>query len=344
MGSFFSTLDGPEDPPKDEARHVAVHPLPAAPHPIRAPLAPGLHFDIPAEVYHADPCIEPSLSSSLAHKLVIETPRHAWFAHPRLNLGLEPKEPTPAMALGSVVHEMVLGRGGGIEIIDADDWRTKAAKEARDEATRSDKTAILLKTAVIAEAIRDAVLQALAETPDAADFMHPDARSEVVGIWRDIGGPLCRIMIDRLSPEGVVYDLKISGLGLDDLSLSRQLEDGYACRSAFYLRGLSQIAPEIAGKLKYRWIFAESSAPFAVRIVEADARAIELGDRQAALGIATWDRCLRLNQWPGWPRRVSRIGMGAWAESRITDREQSGTLIDHLPLALAGRTFQDAAE
>ena len=312
--------------------------------PALAYLAPGLHLDVLAERYHADPCSEPSLSSSIAHTLITETPRHAWFKHPRLNTMLEPRDPTPAMALGSIVHEMVMGRGGGIEVLDFDDWRTKAAKEARATATAAGKTAVLLKTMVDAEAIRDAALQCIEETSEAADFMHPEARSEVVGIWRDLGGPLCRIMVDRLSPEGVVYDLKITGQGMDDVAIGRQLEDGYACRAAFYLRGLSHLDPAMASRFRYRWIFVESSAPYAARIVEADARTIELGDRQAALGIATWDRCLRLGQWPGWPRGVARLGMGTWAENRILEREQSDNLIDRLPLALSGKSFRDAAE
>lgn len=304
--------------------------------PVSTFLSEGLHTDVPAERYHADPCSEPSLSSSIAHMLVTETPRHAWFAHPRLNTMMEAREPTSAMALGSIVHEMVLGRGGGIEVVDADDWRTKAAKEARAAATAAGKTAVLLKTMVDAETIRDAIMHCLEETPEASDFEHPDARSEIVGVWRDIGGPMCRIMVDRLSPEGVIYDLKITGKGLDNLSLSRQLEDGYACRAAFYLRGLSRIAPDMAGLLRYRWIFAEATPPHAVRIVEADQRTIELGDREAALGIATWDRCLRLGQWPGWPRGVAKIGMGAWTEARITEHEQTVPWLDTLPLALSG--------
>lgn len=306
-----------------------------------APLGPGLHLDVPAERYHADPCAEPSLSSSIAHTLVIETPRHAWFSHPRLNPAFEASEPNAAMAIGKVAHEMILGRGGGIVVVEADDWRTNKAKDARTAAESTGKTAVLRKTMAEAERIREAVLLCIRETPEAVDFYHADAHSEVVGIWRDIGGPMCRIMVDRLSPEGVVYDLKITARGLDDVALGRALEDGYACRGAFYIRGLERIDPAMAGRFRYRWIFAESTAPYAVRIVEADARTLALGDRQAALGIATWQRCLTTNTWPGWPRRVAQIGMGTWADARIAGREAVSTFPEPLALALSAGTAAD---
>jgi hypothetical protein len=45
---------------------------------------PGYHR-INAEKYHADPCVVPSLSSSIAKILLRESARKAWFSHPRLN-------------------------------------------------------------------------------------------------------------------------------------------------------------------------------------------------------------------------------------------------------------------
>lgn len=306
---------------------------------ISAPLAIGLHLDIPAERYHGDPCAIPSLSSSIAETIVFRTPRHAQHGHPRLNPDFQPDEGNAAMALGSVAHELILGRGGGIEIVDAEDWRTKAAKEARQAATDAGRTAVLVGTMTDAERIRDAAVAELRARPDCADFFDEGARSEVVGIWHDIGGALCRMMIDRLTPSGTIYDLKVSGRGLDDRALANSMEDGYGLRAAFYLRGAAALHPEMAGRLRYRWIFVESKPPHAVRVVTADARTLALGDRTAALGIEKWRRCLATGDWPSYPRQVEVIGVNDWAEKRVLEREEVDadanrmTVSDHAPPA-----------
>ena len=49
---------------------------------------------MPARDYHADPGETPTLSASIAKRIVNESPLHAWLKHPRLG-GL-PDEPTTA--------------------------------------------------------------------------------------------------------------------------------------------------------------------------------------------------------------------------------------------------------
>src|SRR3979411_2799004 len=87
----------------------------------RAPgsrLPVGLHFDVQAADYHADPCERPSLSSSIAKILIEKTPRHAWTAHPWLNPNFVPKQDSK-FDLGSAVHELMLGKGVGYTVIEA---------------------------------------------------------------------------------------------------------------------------------------------------------------------------------------------------------------------------------
>ena len=62
--------------------------------------------------------------------------------HPRLG-GMRLESSSAAQVLGSVVHAMVLGAGRQWHVIDADDWRTKAAKAERDAAESVWKVPIL---------------------------------------------------------------------------------------------------------------------------------------------------------------------------------------------------------
>lgn len=286
---------------------------------------PGAGFyRMPAALYHADPCPEPSLSASIAVKLVEETPLHARHAHPRLNPAYEAEDGNVAAGKGSIAHELILGQGGGFVVLDFDDWRTKAAKEARDEAVAAGKTPILWKAFAEAETVARAVIRAVGEIEECADFGDPVAQSELVMIWQDEGGIWCRAMIDRLTPRGMIYDVKTSGRGLDDRTLQNRFADGFATQPGLYLRGLEALWPEMAGRLRWTWIFAEQTAPFAVRVDEADAFALKEGAERAELAVRMWARCMATDRWPGYPRRVGRLGPTEWSYNRWTERLAAG--------------------
>ena len=94
---------------------------------------PGI-YTIPLTEYIADPCPEPSLSASVAHTLITESPIHAFVQHPRLNKG-RIESGSSKMDIGTIVHGLVLeGDESRLVIVEADDWRTKVAKETRDAA------------------------------------------------------------------------------------------------------------------------------------------------------------------------------------------------------------------
>lgn len=280
---------------------------------------PGF-YRMPAHVYLADPAPEPSLSSSIARTLVLETPVHAWHAHPRLNPEFVPDDVGAAGSVGAIAHRFLLGRGADFESVDADDWRTKAAKEQRERIVADGKTPLLLKQEVAAETIASAIGRAIASMPELADFEHPDARSEVVMVWQDPRGAWCRAMIDRLAPSGRVFDIKTTGRGLADKTLQNRFDDGFAVQPGFYLRGLEALWPEMAGRFRWTWIFAEQVEPFAVRAEEAGPFALKMGEEQVDYALRLWERCCRFNAWPGYSRRVGRLDPTEWAYQRWTER------------------------
>src|SRR5215831_5713580 len=47
-------------------------------------VTPGV-YAMPAAQYHADPCPTPSLSASIIKLICLDSPAHAWTAHPKLN-------------------------------------------------------------------------------------------------------------------------------------------------------------------------------------------------------------------------------------------------------------------
>ena len=289
-------------------------------------LGVGFH-EIDAADYHNDAGEEPTLSSSIAKVILDKTPAHAFVAHPRLNLAFEADDDSK-FDLGSAVHEMILGRGGGFEVLDFADYRTKAAQQARADVVAAGKTAILPERHLRATAMVNAVLDRLEDIPEAARLAEGagqfvNGHAERVMIWRDIGGPLCRAMIDWHGPEPwEVWDLKTTAAGLSDEAIGRQIMNlGYDLSAAFYLRGLTTLLPEWAGRFRWRWIFVEDEPPHEVRVVAPSGEMLDIGDRKAALAIAKWNRCLSTGVWPGYAPTIARIEPPGWATARWMERE-----------------------
>ena len=101
---------------------------------------PGV-YAIAAEEYHQDPCPAPSLSASIANILLTQSPQHAWCAHPKLNPHYQ-REERETLDLGTAAHAYLLQGSTDFEVIAAPDWRTTAAKKAREAARATGKVPI----------------------------------------------------------------------------------------------------------------------------------------------------------------------------------------------------------
>src|SRR4051812_22987943 len=100
---------------------------------------PGF-LTLTSDQYHGDLLGDggpPTLSASIANILINASPAHARSQHPRLNPDWQ-REEEEKFDIGTVAHALLLqGKREADEIVEvvlADDWRTKIAKEARAEA------------------------------------------------------------------------------------------------------------------------------------------------------------------------------------------------------------------
>lgn len=286
-------------------------------------LGPGIHDGISAADYHADPCEKPSLSSSIAKLLLDRTPRHAWAAHPRLNPRSQ-AEDNDRFDLGSVAHELILGRGGGFEIVHAENWLTKGARQDREESRARGKTPILAAQLAQARDMSLAVWERLSRIDPcvSATSGFKSGAGERVVIWRESGCD-CRCMIDWHGPTPIgVWDLKTTSVPLSDDALSRLIVNlGYDMKAAFYLRGLGAALPEYAGAFRWKWIFCESSPPHEVRVIEPSGEMLEIGARKADMALQIWRGCMTAGVWPGYSARVTRLDPPAFASERWLARE-----------------------
>lgn len=304
--------------------------------------APGLYYDVPDELYHADPVTGLSLSSSVAKLLVSKSPRHAWYAHPRLNKSLlmEPEDSTPAKDFGTAVHTIALGQGRPIKEVPFDDFRKGAAQEMRDAARAAGQVPLLSRRLQAARTVAEALRDQLATTEFGA--LLDKGRAEVTGVWNDVEDVRCRMRVDWL-PEAALAGGHITALDLKTTGESAAPEEwhrhafdmGYDIQDELYRRGLKELIP---GTRSVRFVFIaiEQDAPHGLTIHEFGGHARAEAEQLLDMAMALWSACLDRDKWPGYSAEPSHIDPPKWRSERGMFRKMAmQTLVERFfkPLA-----------
>jgi hypothetical protein len=279
--------------------------------------APGIYTDISANDYHADPCPAPSLTQSVAKILLAQSPLHAWHAHPRLNPDYRHDDDTK-FDVGNIAHKMLLGRGKEILVVDFNDWRTNAAKEARQKAADAGKLAVLGKHVARADAMARAAREQL-ELRGLGNLFSPLGDSEAVVAWQE--GPVwLRQMVDWLSDDRVIFaDYKTTDESAAPAALARKMvNDGWHIQAAMGERGLTALSFEPA---RFFFVVQEASVPYALNVVDVAGDALVMGRKMLDAAVSTWQRCVRADRWPGYPLDIVTPEFPGWAEQQWLDRE-----------------------
>jgi hypothetical protein len=287
-------------------------------------MKPGI-YNLPVDAYHGDPSENgPSLSASIANTLLNRSPLHAWTSHPRLNPDYSP-EVDDKFDIGTVVHALLLQGIDVMEVLAFPDYKTNAAKEARDLARSHGRVPILVKNAHRVEEMCEAVVKQIARL-ECEPLPLTEGKPEQTIVWEE-QGVMCRARIDWLHDDmSAIDDLKTTSRSANPDAWSRNLY-AYGCdvQAAFYLRGLTQIVdPASAGVgygTQWRWLVVETTPPYALSVVTPGPDVLALADAKVDYALATWKRCLETDTWPGYPRRVATAELPAWEESRWLARE-----------------------
>lgn len=271
---------------------------------------------MPPEQYFADPCDVPSLTQSIAVTLVTQSEAHAYVRHPRL--GGKSKQATAAMDEGSVIDALLLGNGKELFAIDADSFRTKAARELRDAARAEGKIPVLAKDAdellVTVAAIRCRLAEAGVDLAA--------GRSQVAAFWQEMAdnGNIvqCRALLDHVDiTRGVIRDLKKSRTAHPD-ALTKHVEGyGYDIQCAAYMNALGMCVPELIGRITFEWMFVEADAPYALSLSEPDGSMLALGNSRWRRAVNMWEAATRTGLWPCYEARgKTRLTASPWALER----------------------------
>jgi hypothetical protein len=287
-------------------------------------IAPGV-YDMAADRYHSDPCPVPSLSSSIAKKLVRQSPMHAHYAHPRLG-GNGGGTPTQAMDDGTILHAIILGKGGDIEVIEADDFRTNAAKAARDAARAAGKTPILAHKLTALRATAHAIRKNIEAHPAARRLLGP-GKAEQAMIWEE-DGVWFRSLVDWM-PEGGrgLMDLKTTGLSAAPGEFERKLIHDYAFQDAFYARGYKALMGVYPDPMLF--VAAETEEPCGVSVMAAALTLRAVAEAEVERAVRTWRHCMTTNEWPGYPPFVASVEAPNWLITKMGEQENQAAYLEN---------------
>lgn len=283
----------------------------------------GIHEKIPMADYLAST----ALSSGMCHTLLTQSPFHAWHDS-ALNPNLE-RENSKTADIGVYAHAMLLE--GGLDklvIVEADDWRTKAAREQRDEAYASGKLPILgCKVDEVAE-MREAAYAYIHESEIAGVFDH--GKPELTMVWQE-GDIMCRARPDWLTDDrSILLHYKTTAGSVSPTSFSRTITNsGYAQAVQFYYRGLGTLEPETLRKTRHIIFCQDQARPFACALYELAPSLETIASSQIDRAIETWKQCVARQKWPAYEGRVIAIEAKPWEiaqaeEDMLTADELSG--------------------
>lgn len=298
---------------------------------------PGIYHDMASADYFADPCPQPSLTQSIAKILLDQSPLHAWHAHPRLNPDWRPDDPTK-FDVGNIAHKLMIGRGKEIVVLDKfDDWRTNAAKDARETAAAEGKLAVLGKKFALA----DRMVKAAREQLELRGLgnLFGDGAGEVVTAWQQ-DGYWCRQMIDWLSPDSLIFcDYKTTDMSAAPHCLARMMVNaGWPIQAAMGERGLKAVDP-LGYRRRFLFIVQETDKPYALNVVEMSESALTMGRKMLAMAFHIWKDCITRDRWPGYPLEIIVPDYPGYAEASWLDREQTEfgqIVLSHSDLIMAG--------
>jgi hypothetical protein len=272
---------------------------------------PGVYEDMPEDVYHGDPVPEGSLSSSGARKLLPPS-CPAIFRHEQLN-GRPPKR---TFDFGHAAHAKVLGIGAEVVPVDADDWRTKAAREARDEAHASGRVPLLVAECEQVDAMAEAIQQHPVASAlfDAARGGKPEQsifwRDERHEVWR-------RARLDWLpavNDDGrlIVADYKTC-VSAEPAAISKAVANyGYHQQADWYSEAV--MTAGIAEQVAFVFVFQEKTAPYVITVVELNTEAMFLGRQLNERALRIYRQCRDTDRWPGYSDDVELVSLPVWAE------------------------------
>lgn len=271
------------------------------------PANDGFYSNISDIDYHAD---RNSLSSSGAKTIINLTPAE-YIAQLQ-----EPPNPKPQYDFGHAAHKMVLGKGSDLVRVDARDWRTNVAKEAREKAWAHGKAPLLKAQIDMAQRMAGKVF----ENRIAARLLE-NGSAELSGYWHDDAtGSRLRFRPDFLPEVGrgrpIIIDYKTAASANPRRFAKSAADYGYHMQAPWYIDGLREVAG--VDDAAFLFIVQQKDPPFLVSVCQLEPEDIALGRQLNRRAIDVYTECRSSGNWPGYDG-IATIALPGWARRQIED-------------------------
>jgi len=265
----------------------------------------GIIDGYPEADYHA----HPALSRSGAKTLLSNPARYRW----------EQDNHSPskdAFDVGTAAHAIVLGVGlDELDVIDATDWRTKAAQAAKKASRDAGRTPLLKDQFDATLAMAEAVLR----HPTARVILEREGHAEQTVFWTDYaenGDEVpCRARFDKLTvdqdDQPAIVDLKTTGKDAGPTAFVRSVIDyGYDLQDDFYSRGFEVTTGQRAS---FTFVVVEKDPPHFVAVHTLDERFRQRGRELRLAALDRFAHCTATGHWPAHGDHIHVLTPPRWA-------------------------------
>lgn len=267
-------------------------------------------YDLTMDEYHGQPADALSMGSSDAVVLTESTPAHlraSWIGE---------QEDSAASDLGTIIHSLLLEphrEEKAIVLVNADDWRTKAAREQRDEARAKGKTPLLERDIAKARAAVEAVMN----NPIAAALMQKGqaekswfAKDKDTGLYR-------KARPDWFTDDRIIVDLKTVSSAAPKFLQSRLWDGAWFQQAPWYCDVVERV-DGIPAK-GYLWLCVEQKPPHAVVIRKPPTAVLMHGHRLNQQAFATFAKCAAEDKWPAYGDEIEELDLPTYAYYRLEE-------------------------
>lgn len=268
--------------------------------------APGLYPEL-SDTYHSQRHTPTrALSASGIKCLLNETPLD--FITPK-------DKKSDAMNFGSVVHALALGKGAKFSVSPFDEYRTKEARQWRDDTIAEGLIPIKAddydEAETMAAIIRDKIARILGGAP---------YQTEVPFYWQE-GDTWCQGMLDVWCPDLLVgLDPKITPY-VHRKAAAHMVNMGHDIQGAWYRRGLEAIMPEHAGRIRFANLLIKPEAPYTSRIVMMNEAWRASAESECLRALRIFDRCMATGEWPGYSNDIEMLDIPSWTLKERVEAE-----------------------
>lgn len=271
----------------------------------------------------------PSLSASVAHKLLAQSALHARLAHPRLNPAWVPDH-SDAADVGTIAHALLLEDDASRVVqVNAEAWNRKTTDTDRvawmdRDAIRADGKLPVLAADLLA-IVQMVQLAELYIERSELEGIFDDGQPESTLMWRD-GEAWCRTRPDWITGKAwtgrpVLLDYKTVSRTAEPDAWSRGplLSSGHDLQCAFGLAGYRAVHP--GTDPLFVFLVQEVEPPYACSLVSPAPAWLAWAEAKRRHAVLAWTHCLAENTWPSYPLRICYAEPPAWAVGNWNERQ-----------------------